>query len=133
MTPFSVSDLLGLPRYKDPGRRTLLTRAHLNDFKNAIGAPACIPQREITPVDGVTFGLALDVLYAVDMRQAASDAASNSKEVDVGLPVDLGTPAWVPKLVGDASLLHVPSSRSRRTKDAPAARSCVARGARFGG
>jgi hypothetical protein len=53
--------------------------------------------------------------------------------VDVGLPADLGTPVWVPKLVGNASLLHEPALRSRRTKDAPAARSCVARGALFGG
>ena len=127
MTLFSVSDLLGLPRHKTP------RSSHLHDFQNAIGAPVCIPQREIAAVHGVAFGLALDALYAVDVHQAAFDAASNSKEVDFGLPADLGTPAWVPKLVGNASLFHEPSLRSRRSRDAPATRSCVARGAWLGG
>lgn len=78
---------------------------------------------------GVGFGLALDV----DVLQTASDAASSSKELDVGLSVDLGTPARVPKLVGNASPLQEPSSCSHRTRNSTAARSCVARGVRFGG
>jgi enoyl-CoA hydratase/carnithine racemase len=78
----------------------------LRDFQNAIGAPACIPQQEIAAMRSAAFGLALDALYAVDVRQAAS----SSKEVDVELP-----PAWVPKFVGNASLLHEPSLRSWRT------------------
>ena len=56
---------------------------------------------------GIAYGLALDLLCAVDVRWAASDAAFCIKEVDVGLAADTGTLARMPKLVGGgrASLL----------------------------
>jgi enoyl-CoA hydratase/carnithine racemase len=49
---------------------------------------------------------ALDTLCTVDVRWAASDDSFSIKDVDVGLEADLGTPTWVPKLIGNASLLH---------------------------
>jgi hypothetical protein len=122
-TTTTASDLHGLPQLTDPGRRALLTRAILHDSQNAIGAPAPISQRETAAVHGVAFGLALD---AVDVRQAASDAAFSTKEVDVGLAVDMGTLASVPALVGNVSLLHESSLRSRRTRGARAPWCCVA-------
>jgi Delta3,5-Delta2,4-dienoyl-CoA isomerase len=57
-------------------------------------------------VHGVTFGLALDALSAVDVRWAATDASFSIKEVDVGLAADLGTLARMPKLIGNTSLLY---------------------------
>jgi delta(3,5)-delta(2,4)-dienoyl-CoA isomerase len=102
----AVSDLHALPQHTDPARRALLTRSHLRDFQNAIGAPARIPQPVIAAVHGVAYGLALDALCAVDVRWAASDAVFSIKEVDVGLAADTGTLARVPKLVGNASLLN---------------------------
>ena len=67
MTLFPVSDLHRLLQHKDPGHCMLLTPTHLHDFQNAIGALACIPQREIEPMHGRgiafgDFGLALDAL-----------------------------------------------------------------------
>jgi delta(3,5)-delta(2,4)-dienoyl-CoA isomerase len=101
-----VSDLLALPEQTDTGRRSLLTRAHLRVFQNAIGAPARIPQPVIAAVHGTAFGLALDMLCAVDVRWAASDAAFSIKEVDVGLAADTGTLARMPKLAANASLVN---------------------------
>jgi Delta3,5-Delta2,4-dienoyl-CoA isomerase len=103
-TTATVSDLYGFPWHTDPGRRALLTCAHLHDFQNATGAQACIPQREIAAVHGAAFGLALDALYAVDVRQAASDTASSPKQVGDELAAELGTLARVLKLVWNASL-----------------------------
>jgi len=40
------------------------------------------------------------------VRLAAADAAFSIKEVDVGLAADIGTLARLPRLVGNASLLH---------------------------
>jgi delta(3,5)-delta(2,4)-dienoyl-CoA isomerase len=119
-----VSDLHALPQHTDPGRRALLTRAHLLSFQNAIGAPARIPQPVIAAVHGVAFGLALDLLSVVDVRWAASDAAFSIKEVDVGLAADTGTLARVPKLVGNASLLGE-LALSARTFGAEEARSSL--------
>jgi delta(3,5)-delta(2,4)-dienoyl-CoA isomerase len=81
-------------------------RTHLRDFQHAIGAPARIPQPVIAAIHGTAFGLALDLLCAVDVRWAASDAAFSIKEVDVGLAADSGTLARMPKLAANASLLH---------------------------
>jgi delta(3,5)-delta(2,4)-dienoyl-CoA isomerase len=101
-----VSDLQAFPEHPDTGRRALLTRAHLRDFQNAIGAPARIPQPVIAAIHGTAFGLALDLLCAVDVRWAASDAAFSIKEVDVGLAADTGTLARMPKLAANASLVY---------------------------
>jgi Delta3,5-Delta2,4-dienoyl-CoA isomerase len=57
-------------------------------------------------VHGLSIGLAIDLLGAVDVRWAATDAAFSIREVDAGLAADLGTLARVPKLVGNMSLLH---------------------------
>ena len=78
----------------------------MRNFQRAIGAPTRIPQPVIAAVHGVAFGLALDLLSAVDVRLAAADAAFSIKEVDVGLAADIGTLARLPRLVGNASLLY---------------------------
>ena len=78
----------------------------MRDFQHAIGAPARTPQPVIAAVHGLAFGLALDALSAVDVRLAAADAAFSIKEVDVGIAADIGTLARLPRLVGNASLLH---------------------------
>lgn len=101
-----MSELLTLPQHADPGRRALLIRTHVHEFQRAIGAPARIPQPVIAAVHGLAFGLAVDALCATDVRWAAADAAFSIKEVDVGLAADIGTLARVPRLVGNASLLH---------------------------
>ena len=54
----------------------------------------------------MVFRIALDMLCAVDVRWAASDVSFSSKDVDVGLEADLGTPTQMPKLVGNAFPLH---------------------------
>ncbi len=78
----------------------------MRDFQNAIGAPARIPQPVIAAIHGTAYGLALDLLCAVDVRWAASDAKFCIKEVDVGLAADTGTLARMPKLVANGSLVH---------------------------
>jgi Delta3,5-Delta2,4-dienoyl-CoA isomerase len=101
----TVSELLTQPQHADPGRRGLLMRTHLRNFQHAIGAPARIPQPVIAAVHGISIGLAVDALGAVDVRWAAADATFSIREVDVGLAADLGTLARVPKLVGNVSML----------------------------
>ncbi|KAF8266382.1 ClpP/crotonase [Lactarius quietus] len=101
-----LSDLLALPQHADPARRALLTRTYVRTFQRAIAAPTRVPQPVIGAVHGITFGLALDLLSALDVRLAAADAAFSIKEVDVGLAADIGTLARLPRLVGNASLLY---------------------------
>ena len=101
-----VSDLLAVPRHTDPARRALLTRTYVRDFQRAISAPTRTPQPVIGAIHGVSFGLALDLLSALDVRLAATDTSFSIKEVDVGLAPDIGTLARLPRLVGNTSLLY---------------------------
>ena len=84
----------------------MLTRTYIRDFQRAISAPTRTPQPVIGAVHGVAFGLALDLLSALDVRLAASDTSFSIKEVDVGLAADIGTLARLPRLVGNTSLLY---------------------------
>ena len=102
----TVSDLFAIPRHTDPARRALLTRTYIRDFQRAISAPTRTPQPVIGAIHGVAFGLALDLLSALDVRLAASDTSFSIKEVDVGLAADIGTLARLPRLVGNTSLLY---------------------------
>jgi hypothetical protein len=46
------------------------------------------------------------VLCTADLCWTASDAALSIKEVDIGPAANTGPPEWVPKLVGNTSLLY---------------------------
>lgn len=98
-----MSELLSLPQHTDTARRALQTRSYLRAFQHAIGAPARIPQPVIAAVHGLSYGLAIDALCAVDVRWAASDVKFSIKEVDVGLAADVGTLARAPARAAGAN------------------------------
>lgn len=98
-----MSELLSLPQHTDTARRALQTRAYVRAFQHAIGAPTRIPQPVIAAVHGLAYGLAIDLLCAVDVRWAASDAKFSIKEVDVGLAADVGTLARAPARAAGAN------------------------------
>ncbi|KAI0259294.1 ClpP/crotonase [Gloeopeniophorella convolvens] len=101
-----LADLQSLPTGSDGARTSLLIGTWAKEFQHAIGAPARAPQPVIVAMHGITFGLALDLAAACDVRWAAADAAFSIKETDVGLAADIGTLARLPKLGGNISLLY---------------------------
>lgn len=52
---------------------------------------------------GVAFGLAIDIACCADLRFSSADARFAVKEVDIGMPADIGTLARLPKIVGSHS------------------------------
>ena len=62
-------------------------RAHLHDFHNVVSAPARVPRSMIAALQGVTFGLALDVLWAA----SDADTTFSISEVEIWAAVDTGT------------------------------------------
>lgn len=52
---------------------------------------------------GISFGLAMDLASCMDIRIASADVRLSVKEVDIGIPADIGTLARLPKIVGSTS------------------------------
>jgi delta(3,5)-delta(2,4)-dienoyl-CoA isomerase len=52
---------------------------------------------------GYSYGLAIDLSVAADIRLCAADTKFSVKEVDLGLAADIGTLSRLPKVVGSIS------------------------------
>jgi len=71
-------------------------------LQSCFDALAAVPQPTIVALHGISFGGAIDLAVAADMRFASADVQLSVKEVDLGIVADLGTLARLPKLVGPA-------------------------------
>ncbi|KAJ7775347.1 ClpP/crotonase-like domain-containing protein [Mycena metata] len=97
----------------DAARKSLATYHHLKEFQHAIGAPERCSFPVIAAVHGLVVGLGIDIISACDIRYAAEGTQFTIKEVDVGLAADIGTLAYLPKAVGNQSLLREVAYTSR--------------------
>lgn len=52
---------------------------------------------------GIALGLAIDLSTAADIRICAANTRFSVKEVDIGMPADVGTLSRLPKVVGSQS------------------------------
>lgn len=52
---------------------------------------------------GISIGLGMDLACCTDIRIASADTRFSVKEVDIGIPADIGTLARLPKIVGSNS------------------------------
>lgn len=57
----------------------------------------------IAVLHGISFGLAMDLSLACDVRIASQDVQLSVKEVDIGIAADIGTLSRLPHAVGNAS------------------------------
>lgn len=57
----------------------------------------------IAVLHGISFGLALDLSLACDIRLSTTSTRFSVKEVDIGLAADIGTLSRLPKAVGNSS------------------------------
>ncbi|KAJ7150602.1 Delta2-dienoyl-CoA-isomerase [Mycena filopes] len=90
----------------DGARSALALLQDIKAFQHAIGAPERCPFPVIVAVHGIAIGLAIDIISACDIRYAAESAQFSVKEVDIGLAADVGTLAYLPKIVGNHSLMR---------------------------
>lgn len=87
----------------DPARTALGVRTHILEFQSAITAVESCSKPVIVLLHGISFGLAIDLSCAADIRIASKDARMCVKEVDIGLAADIGTLSRLPKVVGSGS------------------------------
>lgn len=91
------------PGGTDPARRAVLMHDWLLEFQAAISQMESCRKPVIAAIHNIAYGLAIDILSAVDIRYAEEDARFSIKEVDAGLAADIGTLQRFPKIVANDS------------------------------
>jgi delta(3,5)-delta(2,4)-dienoyl-CoA isomerase len=91
------------PSTTDAARKANGLRRHILDFQDCITAVERCEKPVIALLHGVSYGLALDLSLACDIRVAARNARFSVKEVDIGIAADIGTLSRLPHAVGNFS------------------------------
>ncbi|KAL5399429.1 hypothetical protein PMIN06_001422 [Paraphaeosphaeria minitans] len=87
----------------DSARTATALRRHIFEFQGCITALEKCEKPIIAALHGISYGLALDISLACDIRLCAADTRFSIKEVDIGLAADIGTLSRLPKAVGNFS------------------------------
>lgn len=83
-----------------------VARHHLNhvlEFQSCISAVEKCSKPVVALLHGISFGLAIDLSSAADVRICTTNLRACVKEVDIGLAADIGTLSRLPKIVGSTS------------------------------
>ncbi|ABN64617.1 enoyl CoA hydratase [Scheffersomyces stipitis CBS 6054] len=78
---------------------------HIADFQYCIGTPARINTPTIALLNGINYGLALDIAAATTIRVATADARFSIREIKIGISADIGSLQRMPNIVNNKSLL----------------------------
>ncbi|KAJ5769525.1 Delta(3-5)-Delta(2-4)-dienoyl-CoA isomerase [Penicillium odoratum] len=84
----------------DPARRAVYFRRHVAEFQDCITSIEKCEKPVIVAMHGYSFGLAIDICTAADVRICSRDVKFAVKEVDIGIAADIGTLTRLPKVVG---------------------------------
>jgi delta(3,5)-delta(2,4)-dienoyl-CoA isomerase len=88
---------------KDPARTANSIRRHVVEFQNCISDLENCEKPIIAVLHEISFGLALDMSLACDIRFSTTNTKFSVKEVDIGLAADIGTLSRLPHAVGNSS------------------------------
>jgi Delta3,5-Delta2,4-dienoyl-CoA isomerase len=84
----------------DPSRKATAIRRNVLDYQDVISSVARCEKPVIALMHGYSYGLAIDLSSACDVRMATKDVKFSIKEVDIGLAADVGTLSRFPKVIG---------------------------------
>lgn len=87
------------------GRRQFMYE-HIRDFQDAIAAPARIRTPTIALLNGINYGLALDIASACTIRVAVADCKFLIREIKIGIVADMGSLQRMTNLVNNKSLMY---------------------------
>jgi delta(3,5)-delta(2,4)-dienoyl-CoA isomerase len=87
----------------DVARLALATRKHILEFQACISTLEKCPKPVIAVLHGISYGLALDMCLAADIRFSTTTTQFSVKEVDIGIAADIGTLSRLPHSVGNHS------------------------------
>ncbi|KAF2036431.1 ClpP/crotonase [Setomelanomma holmii] len=89
----------------DAARKANNLRRHILEFQDCITALEKCEKPVIAVLHGISYGLALDMSLACDIRISTHDTKFSVKEVDIGLAADIGTLSRLPHSVGNHSFV----------------------------
>lgn len=84
----------------DPARKAAGIRRHIIEFQECITAIERCEKPVVCVLHGISYGLAVDIAAAADVRIAVKGTRMAVKEVDIGLAADIGSLSRLPKVVG---------------------------------
>jgi delta(3,5)-delta(2,4)-dienoyl-CoA isomerase len=87
----------------DSARKANALRRHILEFQSCITDIEKCEKPVIAVLHGVSFGLALDMSLACDIRVSTTTTRFSVKEVDIGIAADIGTLSRLPHSVGNLS------------------------------
>ncbi|KAF2003650.1 ClpP/crotonase [Amniculicola lignicola CBS 123094] len=87
----------------DPARAGNALRRHIYEFQDCITDVEKCEKPVIAILHGISFGLALDLSLACDIRLSTATTKFSIKEVDIGIAADIGTLTRLPYSVGNLS------------------------------
>ncbi|EAT86314.1 enoyl-CoA hydratase [Parastagonospora nodorum] len=87
----------------DSARKANGLRRHIFEFQECITAIEKCEKPVIVVLHGISYGLALDMCLACDIRFSTNTTAFSVKEVDIGIAADIGTLSRLPHSVGNHS------------------------------
>jgi delta(3,5)-delta(2,4)-dienoyl-CoA isomerase len=94
--PLSSSDVA----HQDTARKANAVRRHILEFQSCITDVEKCEKPVIAVLHGISFGLALDMCLACDIRFSTTTTKFSVKEVDIGIAADIGTLSRLPHSVG---------------------------------
>lgn len=79
---------------------------HIREFQDAISVPARMRTPTIALLNGVCYGLALDIAAACSIRIATNDVKMSIREIKIGIVADIGSLQRMTNIVGNKSLMN---------------------------
>ena len=79
---------------------------HIRDFQHCITTPARINTPTIGLLNGVSYGLALDMAACYTIRVAVEGVKFSIREIKIGISADIGSLQRLPALVNNKSALY---------------------------
>lgn len=79
---------------------------HIREFQDAISTPARIRTPTIALLNGISFGLALDIAAACSIRVATADVKMSIREIKLGIVADIGSLQRMTNIIGNKSLMY---------------------------
>lgn len=86
--------------------RYTIVHEHIDDFQYAVATPSRMRVPTIALLNGINYGLAIDIASACSIRVAVEGCKFSIKEIQIGITADMGSLQRLPAIVNNQSLLY---------------------------
>lgn len=105
----NLAEAMGLMQGKEEwlfSKRKQYMYHHIREFQNAITMPARMRTPTIALINGICYGLGLDLASACSIRVAVDGARMSIREIKIGIVADIGSLQRMTNLVNNKSKMY---------------------------